>query len=105
MLDLSLLYADLKFLSDEIISSRDLFDFKGPELDGGLESFYRVLELVLNKDNQPVLFHCFGGRHRTGMVALAIRSIQGGWWLSGPTKQRRGLQLNPAEYEYYKFNK
>ena len=47
------------------------------QLDGGLESFYRVLDIILDEKNQPVLFHCHGGKHRTGMIAMALRYIAG----------------------------
>jgi hypothetical protein len=84
--------------------AQDLFDLLDDGLDGDVDDLVRILELVLNPDNQPVLFHCFGGRHRTGIVAMVLRYIQGGWWINGETKKKKGLQLNPAEYEYYKFN-
>ena len=52
-----------------------------------------------------MLFHCHGGRHRTGMVAMMLRHIQGGWWVNGPKTKRYGMNLSPLEYEYYKFNR
>ncbi len=45
-------------------------------VDGGLDAFHRILGLVLDPANQPVLFHCRGGKHRTGMVGMALRYIQ-----------------------------
>lgn len=77
--------------------------------DGGVDAFIRIMELVLDPNRQPVLFHCYGGRHRTGMVALMIRNIQGGEWVNGPTVTMtiggKKYQLNPAEYEYYRHNR
>jgi hypothetical protein len=77
--------------------------------DGDIEAFIRIMEIVLDPTKQPVLFHCYGGRHRTGMVALMIRYIQGGEWINGP-KVKMSLGgtkyfFNPAEYEYYLHNK
>jgi len=74
------------------------------EIFGDMDAFYRVLDLVLGGE-QPVLFHCTGGHHRTGMVALAIRYLQGREWRGGkyPGPLRRPY-LNKAQYEYYKHN-
>lgn len=69
-------------------------------LDGGVEAFYRILDLVLDQANGPVLFHCNGGFHRTGMIALALRYIQGGKWLEVPA----GQKLNNAQLEYNYYN-
>tara|TARA_B100001964_G_C13822127_1_gene417778 strand:- start:49 stop:594 length:546 start_codon:yes stop_codon:yes gene_type:complete len=84
---------------------RKHFKLRDDGVDGDVSDFFRVLQMVLNEENQPVLFHCHGGRHRTGMIAMAIRYIQEGPWLEGHHHSRWGMDLNPAEYEYYKFNK
>ncbi len=44
--------------------------------DGGTDALKRILDLVLDPNNQPVLFHCMGGKHRTGMVGMIVRYIQ-----------------------------
>lgn len=81
---------------DEILPEMQIF--------GDMDAFYRVLDLVLNSE-QPVLFHCTGGHHRTGMVALAIRYLQGGAWREGKyIGPLRRQYLNKAQYEYYKHN-
>jgi len=73
-------------------------------IDGGMTAFYRILDLVLESKG-PVLFHCTGGHHRTGMIALAIRYLQGGSWTSGKYQgPLRRMHLNKAQYEYYKHN-
>lgn len=74
------------------------------------EDFFKVLDIILDPSRQPVLFHCYGGRHRTGMMAMALRYIQGGEWVNGPKRRKfvfprmRSPELNPAEYEYAEFN-
>jgi hypothetical protein len=80
-----------------------------PAHDGGEDAFKRILNVVLDPSRQPVLFHCLGGRHRTGMVAMALRYIEGGAWLEGsytvrvpPFFQKRDLNL--AQHEYYLHN-
>jgi hypothetical protein len=77
--------------------------------DGDEAAFKRILNVVLDPSRQPVLFHCLGGRHRTGMVAMALRYIEGGAWLEGtysvrvpPFFQKR--DLNRAQYEYQQHN-
>jgi hypothetical protein len=78
-------------------------------LDGGVDAFARILDVVLDPSKQPVLIHCLGGRHRTGMTALALRYIEGGEWLKGSHSVRlppytKSVTLNNAQYEYYKHN-
>ncbi|MCB9229511.1 MAG: tyrosine-protein phosphatase [Deltaproteobacteria bacterium] len=91
--------------------ARDYFgEINDPEKDGGIEDFMRIMHLILSSQ-EPVLFHCTGGRHRTGIVGLTIRYLQGGEWING--KKRKvtvnilgpTLKLNPAQYEYYLHNK
>ena len=57
------------------LRARRIFKLLDNGVDGGINSFFGVLRIVLNPSNQPVLFHCFGGRHRTGMITLAIRYL------------------------------
>lgn len=84
--------------------ARKYFPLRDDGIDGGIEAVRRVLDIVLDPARQPVLFHCFGGRHRTGMVAMLIRYLQGGFWTEGPTVEAKGMELNPAQYEYLQFN-
>ena len=77
-----------------------------PAKDGGEDAFMRILDVVLDPSKQPVLFHCLGGSHRTGMVALALRYIEGDAWLKGSFPVRvppifRKQDLNQAQYEYH----
>lgn len=84
--------------------ARKKFELRDDGIDGDLDDFFTILKIVLDPSKQPVLFHCFGGRHRTGMIALALRYMQGGWWLDGPKHKRYGREMNPAQFEYYRFN-
>ena len=77
--------------------------------DGGVDAFARILDVVLDPAQQPILIHCLGGRHRTGMTALALRYIEGGEWLKGSHSVRvppyiKSVTLNNAQYEYYRHN-
>lgn len=82
---------------------------KDNRMDGGMDAYIRILKLTLKRENQPVLFHCYGGKHRAGMVAMGIRYLQGGIWVSGRKRILRisgkEIPLNPAQYEYYLHNK
>lgn len=60
--------------------ARRIFKKGDNEIVGDTEALLKILNLILDPQNQPVLFHCFGGMHRTGMVAMLIRSIQGWNW-------------------------
>lgn len=107
-----------KILSDsakEYYSSKGV-DFNNRILQGDKEAFYNILDIILKRGKQPVLFHCKGGIHRTGMLALAIRYLQGGKWTKNfpvPIKldakvnvifKKPVLLNNLAEYEYFLHN-
>lgn len=77
--------------------------------DGGIDAFARILDVVLDPSRQPVLIHCLGGRHRTGMTALALRYIEGGEWVKGAHSVKvppyiKSVSLNNAQFEYYNHN-
>ncbi|KAL3450728.1 tyrosine phosphatase family-domain-containing protein [Aspergillus insuetus] len=36
-----------------------------------------IMEILLNKNNHPVLIHCNKGKHRTGCVSACFRKLQG----------------------------
>ena len=88
------------------LKAQEYFGFdESREIIGGIEDFFRIMNLILTADG-PVLFHCTGGRHRTGMVAMAIRYIQGGEWLAGSyVGNSSRTKLNAAQYEYYLHNR
>ncbi len=73
------------------------------------DNFFNVLNLIL--ENKSVLFHCTGGIHRTGMISMALRLIQGGSWIWEfpfpivvfPGGKRVEL-YNHAQVEYYLHN-
>ena len=71
---------------------------------GGTDAVTNILRIVLDPSKQPVLFHCFGGLHRTGMIGMLLRFLQGGFWVDGPREESHGMSLNPAEQEYTKYN-
>lgn len=56
---------------------RRYFKYGDGKITGGINNLLVILNLVLDPKNQPVLFHCLGGIHRTGMVAMLVRVVQG----------------------------
>jgi hypothetical protein len=77
-------------------------------------NFYNVLDLIAscktNPSLSPILFHCTAGKHRTGMVALALRYLEHIRWSEGKPKliyslrNHRHFSLNWAQWEYYLHN-
>lgn len=59
---------------------RRYFNLGDGEITGGIEQLFTILNLIVDPENQPVLFHCMGGFHRTGIVAMLIRVLQGMAW-------------------------
>ncbi len=85
-------------------TARRYFEYHNDGVAGGVKTVVDVLKLVLDPERQPVLFHCLGGMHRTGMIGMLLRFIQGGYWVDGPKTEKHGMELNPAEYEYTLYN-
>ena len=84
------------------------------DLSGSTEAIYEALSLALNKHLQPVLIHCRAGRHRTGIIQMILRYLEGGQWTDS-SKKYRGIfrakkdksnliekdDLLPLEFEYF----
>lgn len=50
---------------------------KDPNVKTPETTIIRVLELLLDRQNHPVLVHCNKGRHRTGCIIGCFRKVQG----------------------------
>lgn len=71
---------------------------------GNREALYEVLKEVLTAP-YAVLTHCKRGYHRTGMLALMIRYLQGGNWIESMGADYGNDKVtNLAEYEYSLHN-
>ncbi len=59
-------------------TSGTLIPLRGP--DDSLEEYFRALRKIaeLRKKNKKVLFHCSVGKHRTGLIAALIRTLDAG---------------------------
>ena len=53
---------------------------RDPDID---EKLRKVLLLVLNVDNYPMLIHSNKGKHRVGLVVGLIRKLLQGWSMAG----------------------
>ena len=83
----------LEFVEDEQIE----LHFAGINPDGGdnnpwdgltESSIGQALEVIVNKDNYPLLVCCGMGRHRTGTVIGCLRRLQG-WNLASVSEEYR----------------
>ncbi|KAM0108063.1 tyrosine-protein phosphatase siw14 [Aspergillus fumigatus] len=52
----------------------------------------RVLEIMLNKTNHPLLLHCNKGKHRTGCIVGCFRKVQG-WDMPAIRKEYLNFSL------------
>lgn len=51
--------------------------YGGMQTEMGKEQFAKVFRVFLDKANYPIVFHCIGGRDRTGAVAFILESLLG----------------------------
>lgn len=59
-----------------------IFNMKGTKKEAiPMSTMSSILELVLDRDNYPLMLHCNHGKHRTGCVVAAIRKLSG-WQLN-----------------------
>ncbi|PLN78873.1 tyrosine phosphatase family-domain-containing protein [Aspergillus taichungensis] len=69
----------LKFLNDNGISHFRIIipPNKDPKVKVSDTDLDKILGVLLNKANHPVLIHCNKGKHRTGCVVACFRRLQG----------------------------
>ncbi|AMD21529.1 HFL327Cp [Eremothecium sinecaudum] len=72
--------------------------------DGNIQQgMERVLKLVLNVDNYPILIHSNKGKHRVGVIVGIIRKILQGWSVTGIYQEYgifSGGQKDQVDLEY-----
>jgi protein tyrosine/serine phosphatase len=59
------------------------------------EQVLQFLEIVLDRQNQPVYLHCDGGRDRTGAMIAFYRVVIDGWTIKNAYKESRELGFWP----------
>lgn len=63
----------------------------------------KVLRLILNKDNYPMLIHSNKGKHRVGIIVGIIRKLLQGWSIAGIYQEYRifsGAQKGENDLEF-----
>ena len=63
------------------------------------EQILRFLEIVLNKENQPVFVHCESGRDRTGAIVAMYRVVVCGLTIKQAYKEAKALGFWPYRGE------
>ncbi|MBF0205706.1 MAG: hypothetical protein HQK53_02345 [Oligoflexia bacterium] len=71
------------------------------KIAGGITNLIQILKQIFTSANEgkAVYFHCKGGFHRTGIVALAIRHIQGGEWIRPFATPIKNIKAKPSKGE------
>ena len=78
-------------LSEEVLRARKTGDFSkvpveiNPRMhriliNEAFEQYSKLLQTIIEADNQPVVFHCSHGIHRTGTATAIILSVLGVPW-------------------------
>lgn len=70
------------FLQEQGINYHHIYmdSCRDPDIDAQMD---RVLQLVLNVQNYPILIHSNKGKHRVGVVVGIIRKLLQGWSVAG----------------------
>lgn len=64
-----------------------------------LESITKALQLILNKENFPILIHSNKGKHRTGVLVGLMRKVFQGWCLSGIFEEYEKFAMGKSEFD------
>lgn len=68
---------DINFQFLKMKSSEEPYMFNDPEI------INTALNLIVNKDNYPILIHSNKGKHRVGVLVGVMRQVLQGWCFSG----------------------
>lgn len=63
------------------------------------KSLVTALELVLNKQNFPILIHSNKGKHRIGVLVGLMRKILQGWCMSGVFEEYEKFAMGKSEFD------
>lgn len=69
------------------------------EHEQALKSLSIALQLLLNKNNFPVLIHSNKGKHRTGLLVGLMRKLLQGWCLSGIFEEYEKFAMGKSEFD------
>ncbi|EGW32773.1 tyrosine phosphatase [Spathaspora passalidarum NRRL Y-27907] len=89
---------DITFHNLLVESSQEPFN-KREEHEQTIKSLTIALQLMLNKENFPMLIHSNKGKHRTGLVVGLMRKLLQGWCLSGIFEEYEKFAMGKSEYD------
>lgn len=58
-----------------------------------------ILDILLNKDNYPILIHSNKGKHRVGVIVGLVRTVLQGWCLAGAYDEYSKFTKEKGEYD------
>ncbi|RCK54554.1 hypothetical protein Cantr_04214 [Candida viswanathii] len=79
-------------------SSQEPFN-KPQDIEQATKSLTIALQLILNKQNHPILIHSNKGKHRTGVLIGLMRKVLQGWCLSGIFEEYEKFAMGKSEYD------
>lgn len=68
-------------------------------MDHGSELMNSALNLLLNRDNYPILIHSNKGKHRVGVLVGLVRAYLQGWTLSGAFDEYGKFSREKGDYD------
>lgn len=64
-----------------------------------LETITTALQLIVNKQNFPILIHSNKGKHRIGVLVGLMRKLLQGWCLSGIFEEYEKFAMGKSEFD------
>ncbi|KAK6457198.1 tyrosine phosphatase family-domain-containing protein [Scheffersomyces xylosifermentans] len=89
---------DITFHNLRMESSQEPFN-RPDEHQQAQESLAIALQLILNKDNFPMLIHSNKGKHRTGLLVGLMRKLLQGWCMSGIFEEYEKFAMGKSEFD------
>ncbi|EMG47114.1 hypothetical protein G210_2614 [Candida maltosa Xu316] len=89
---------DIQFHNLLFESSQEPFN-KPQDIHQATQSLTIALQLILNKENHPILIHSNKGKHRTGVLIGIMRKVLQGWCLSGIFEEYEKFAMGKSEYD------
>lgn len=89
---------DIQFHNLYFESSQEPFN-KPQDIEQATKSLTIALQLILNKQNHPILIHSNKGKHRTGVLIGLMRKVLQGWCLSGIFEEYEKFAMGKSEYD------
>lgn len=89
---------DIKFHDLFIKSALEPFTLEEDRTQA-LETITTALQLIVNKQNFPILIHSNKGKHRIGVLVGLMRKLLQGWCLSGIFEEYEKFAMGKSEFD------